>query len=135
MTLASRPQTHSVLVDTSAYCALTYTREGNHAAARVIADRLARERWRLLTTNFILAETHALILARLNRVVALHVLTQIDLSPTTIVRVSAADEMRARAIIEQYQDKDFSFTDATSFAVIERLGISSAFTFDRDFAQ
>ena len=135
MTPAPPPHPYYALVDSSAYFALAYSRESNHAAARAIADKLAHERWRLFTTNFILAETHALILTRLNRVVALRVLTQIEQSPTTVIRVSAADETRARAILAQYQDKDFSLTDATSFAVMERLGIRSAFSFDRNFAQ
>lgn len=123
------------LVDTSAYFALTYSRERTHAQALAIASRLQAERWRLFTTNFILAETHALLLTRLNRVVAARVLREIDNSPTTIVRVSAADEQRARQVIYQYQDKDFSLTDAASFAVMERLHIPHAFTFDRNFAQ
>jgi predicted nucleic acid-binding protein len=56
-------------------------------------------------------------------------------SPTTLVWVTPADVARARTIIYQYTDKDFSLTDATSFAVMERLGLRLAFTFDRDFAQ
>ncbi len=35
----------------------------------------------------------------------------------------------------QYDDKDFSLTDATSFAVMERIRVPYAFTFDRHFAQ
>jgi predicted nucleic acid-binding protein len=33
------------------------------------------------------------------------------------------------------EDKDYSYVDATSFAVMERLGIETAFTFDRHFEQ
>jgi uncharacterized protein len=56
-------------------------------------------------------------------------------SPTTLVWVMPADVQRAKAIIYQYDDKDFSLTDATSFAVMERLHVPAAFTFDRHFAQ
>jgi len=52
-----------------------------------------------------------------------------------VVRARAADEVRARHIIYQYDDKAFSMTDAISFAVMERLHITRAFTFDRHFAQ
>jgi uncharacterized protein len=52
-----------------------------------------------------------------------------------VIRARAADENRAKQILFQYDDKDFSFADAISFAVMERLQIRLAFTFDRDFAQ
>ena len=91
-------------------------------------------RSRLFTTNFVVAETHALVLIRRGRLVARRVLQEIDLGRITVVRVSAGDELRAREIIAQYDDKDFSLTDAASFAVMERLRISVAFTFDHHFA-
>lgn len=122
-------------VDTSAYYALTDSRDTFHQPALAIRDRLISERWRLFTTNCILAEAHALLLTRLGRTIALRVLYEIDRSTTTVLRVSPADEQRARGILTQYNDKDFSLTDATSFAVIERFGISYAFAFDRNFAQ
>jgi len=129
------PGSRHVLLDTSAIYALTDSRDTNHAAALAIRDRLITERWRLFTTNFIVAETHALLLARLGHIVALRVLQEIDRSTMTLVRVSLADERKAREILAQYDDKDFSLTDATSFAVIERLRITAAFTFDRDFSR
>jgi predicted nucleic acid-binding protein len=54
---------------------------------------------------------------------------------TTVVRVDVGDELRAREIVYGYTDKDFSPTDAIGFAVMERPGISQAFTLDRTFVQ
>lgn len=34
---------------------------------------------------------------------------------------------------EAAPDQDFSFTDCTSFALMERLGVAEAFAFDRHF--
>jgi uncharacterized protein len=52
-----------------------------------------------------------------------------------IVRVEAVVEESALALISRYRDKDFTLTDATSFVLMERLGIRHAFTFDDDFRQ
>jgi uncharacterized protein len=125
-----------VFVDTSAYFAVANRRDAHHAAASATLEQLVAERRHLVTTNFILAELHALLLTRIDRSVAARVLAEIDTSRvTTVVRISARDEQRARAIIARYTDKDFSLTDATSFAVMERLSISHAFTLDHNFAQ
>jgi predicted nucleic acid-binding protein len=51
------------------------------------------------------------------------------------VRHRYADEKSAKSIIEKYEGKDFSYTDATSFAMIKRLNIDRAFTFDHHFEQ
>jgi len=129
------PPPHRALIDTSAYYALTDRSENTHQAARAIQQRLIMERWRLFTTNFILAETHALLLNRLGYSLALRVLQAIDQSATTAVRVTAEDERRARSLIVRYDDKAFSLTDALSFIVMDRLQITHAFTFDRNFLQ
>ena len=54
---------------------------------------------------------------------------------TVVVRVSSRDEARAEEILFRYTDHDFSFTDALSFAVMERLHITYAFAFDKHFRQ
>jgi len=124
-----------VLVDSAAYYALTNQESLQHQRAVAVIAQLAAEFRHLFTTNFIVAETHSLLLNRLGRDLAALVLRQIDQSTTTIVRVSATDEGRAREIITLHDDKDYSLTDAMSFAVMERLRIGEAFTFDRLFAQ
>jgi predicted nucleic acid-binding protein len=91
--------TRQVFVDTSAYFALLDPRDARHAAAQPISSRLMRESWRLYTTNYVVAETHALILARRGRVVAAEFLREIDHSDGPSIRVSEADEERAREII------------------------------------
>src|SRR6266496_3077985 len=127
---AGRPgYSRRVFVDTSGYFAVANRRDSHHAAGTAMLNQLVAERRPFFTTNFILAETHALLLTKVNREVAARVLFEIDNSQiTTIVRVNASDEARAREIIRQYQDKNFSLTDATSFVVMERLGIIQAFT-------
>jgi predicted nucleic acid-binding protein len=55
--------------------------------------------------------------------------------PAEVIRISKTDEEKARRIIFGYRDKEFSYCDATSFALIERLRIRSAIAFDIHFTQ
>lgn len=123
------------LIDTSGYYAVANRHDEHHTDALSIQQRVIRERWRALTTNLILGETYTLLLSRLGRRRAYAALAVIRASAVIVTRVEPVDEERAWAIIEQYDDKSFSFVDATSFAVMERLGIAHAFSFDNDFRQ
>lgn len=135
ITFPLRPAARRVFVDTSAFFVLVGPTNQQHAIGQAIMERLTNERWRLFTTNYIVAETHALVLTRLGRDIAAQTLRFLDAGAATIVRAAPLDERRAREIIYQYQDKEFSLTDGISFAVMERLHLTYAFTFDRDFPQ
>jgi uncharacterized protein len=52
-----------------------------------------------------------------------------------VIRVLPEEEDRAREIVARHSDKDWSFCDAISFAVLDVRGIRRAFTFDGDFLQ
>ena len=132
---AHTPATRRVLIDSAAYLALVNPRDAHHAAARATWQRLTSERWTAVTTNFVVAEAHALLIARAGRHVAVEFLRHFDRGATGIVRATGDDENRARQIVFRYEDKDFSLTDAISFAVMERLHIGVAFTYDAHFAQ
>jgi predicted nucleic acid-binding protein len=53
----------------------------------------------------------------------------------SVERVSPEDEDTAAGIIYAQVDKRYSFTDATSFAVMQRLRLRAALHFDRHFTQ
>ena len=125
----------TVLIDTGAYFALFDLDDANHTQAVAVGDEIVSQGWRVLITNYILAETHALLLNRLSHPIATQFLRDMEQTTARVEWVTPADVQRARAIIYQYDDKRFSLTDATSFAVMERLRIVDAFTFDRNFTQ
>ncbi len=121
-----------ILVDTSAVFALVDSSDQWHSAAKAELDNLRKARSEPLLTNFIVAECHALLLARLGSQLARNWLTN---NAWRVQRITAEDEAKAISIISHYTDKTFSYTDATSFALMERLGIRKAFAFDSHFRQ
>lgn len=110
-------------------------RDEYHQRAQTIQTRSVAERWRYVSTNFIIAETHALALRRHDPLFALALTEDLLSAATAIVRINEEDERRALEILRRYNDKSFSYTDATSFAVMERLNIGRAFNFDRHIVQ
>jgi predicted nucleic acid-binding protein len=126
-------QRRRVLTDSSAYLALLDLNDDNHEAAIEILGWLAKQRYRQYTTTAMLYEAHALILSELGTRQANQFLQEILQSNTAIIRIRASDEERARAILYRYTDKTFSYNDALSFVVMERLSIDLSFTFDGDF--
>jgi predicted nucleic acid-binding protein len=121
-----------VFVDTGAIYAMLDRDDANHAAARRTFKTLKKRRLQPLLTNFVVAETHALLIARLDGAIARRWLLG---NVWPVERVTEDDESRARAIIARYTDKSFTYTDATSFAVMERRGLTTAFAFDAHFRQ
>ena len=130
--LSGRPR---IFVDTSGFFASLNERDANHEAARAITSRLVATQAELVTTNFTVAEAHALMMRRLGHRAGLLFLDSFAGGNTSVIRASINDESHAIDIIRRYTDKDFSLTDAISFAIMERLGITQAFSFDSDFAQ
>src|SRR6185503_3140006 len=101
-------------------------------AARAGLEQMKRRRLEPLLTNFLVAECHALTLARLGAGLARQWLIA---NQWPVERIGEDDETRARAIIGSFTDKHYSYTDATSFAVMERLKLRTAFAFDPHFSQ
>ncbi|MEZ8220125.1 putative nucleic acid-binding protein, contains PIN domain [Candidatus Fervidibacteria bacterium JGI MDM2 JNZ-1-D12] len=118
--------------DTGFFYALRAENDRWHDACKILFDQVVQRGYILVTTNFVVAETHALMTNRIGRHIALEWLESVE-DWVWVERATEADEIRAKEILRQYLDQDFTFTDAISFAVIERLGLRVALSVDRHF--
>ena len=124
--------THSVLWDSSAILALLDADDADHARAVEAARHIASERRPSFVTDYIEAETHALLLRKLGRGIAREWLLTGGL---TVVPAFPAEVQEAREILARHTDKDWTLCDAISFAVLDARRVTRAFTFDRHFRQ
>jgi predicted nucleic acid-binding protein len=88
----------------------------------------------LITTDFVVDETLTLIRFRLGLAAANAWWQQIDGSARLRwERVESDRFERARNLFFQYRDKDLSFTDCTSIAVMRELKLKAVITTDHHF--
>ena len=87
-----------------------------------------------IVTNCILSETYTLMFRKIGLDKAIKYVESLR-NTAEMERISEEDEKRRWQFILRYRDKDFSYVDATSLAVMERLGVSDAFSFDEDYEQ
>lgn len=101
----------------------------NDGIWRLVGSTEDREA-KLVLTNFVVAETYNLLAVRAYLAKAREWLLA---NTWPVERVSEKTKKEARRILEKY--KNFSYTDATSFALMARLSFDLAFTYDSHFAQ
>ena len=120
----------TVFVDTSAWFAAADADDASHArAVEVLTQEEA-----LLTSDHVLVESWTLIRYRLGKTAARRFWEGLRAGVAVIEPVATADLEVAWEIGESFRDQDFSIVDRTSFAVMERLGITEAASFDNHFA-
>jgi len=122
-------------LDTGAFLALADEDDRYHTAAKSTHTELLQSKAQLLTSNFVLSETYTLIRFRVGHQAAFEFMKRLDQTGIKALRVSEAIEQTAKAIFVRYDDKDFSFVDCTSFALIDHHRINHAFAFDAHFRQ
>ena len=124
----------TVFVDTGAWFALADKSDRQHKRAVDIYPELLKDSHHLTTTNLVVAETYVLIRLLMGHRPAIVFLKNISASPRVLKIYSDSTlEEAAESILGQYEDQDFSYTDAVSFAVMKGYGIKQAFTFDQHF--
>ena len=127
---------NAVFVDTGGWIACADRADPTHSACTAARDATLEAGRTLITTDFVVDETLTLIRFRLGLAAANTWWRQIDGSAR--LRWERVDNdcfERARNLFSQYRDKDLSFTDCTSIAVMRELRLTTVITTDRHFHQ
>jgi len=123
-----------VLVDTSAIVGLYLEADGWHAPARKVMAELQAKRRPLFFTTDIFDEAVTLMRRWGGYEVAIK--AGEALRESRVMHLVEVDE-RARdeawRLFKAHKSPDLSFSDCTSAAIMERLGIEEVFAFDSDF--
>jgi len=125
----------AVFVDTGAWVALRYRRDGLHARAAALLHLIRQEALELVTTDHVLAEAVTLLKARgaVDHALALGEAIQGG-RVGRFVEVAPRHRRRAWELFRRHRDLRAGYVDCTSFAVMEDLDLRTAFGFDRDFS-
>ena len=124
---------NKIFVDTGAWFALNNKNDVNYE--RVL--RFFQERRGdvfFVTSDYVIDEAITLTRARINHYAASQLARElISEKAAKVIYVAPEYLPRALEIFTEYSDQDFSFTDCTSFAIMESLKIFEALAFDSHF--
>jgi uncharacterized protein len=123
-----------VFVDTSGFYACLDGTDPFHAAALNAFTIAEADLWQLVTTNYVVHETCALVQRRLGWD-ALEAFLN-DLLPRCTIRwVDRELHLAGEARLRHVRERRFSLTDAVSLECMSQLGISEAIAQDEHFAR
>lgn len=127
-----------VFVDTWAWLALANRNDSNHKRAVKEYEEIRKEGYKLVTSDYVLDEVitalfrNVVFATAVQFIEALHSMIKNDL-----LELERIEEERFRIawqLRKKLQDKpNISFTDLTSFVLMQELKITKAFTGDADF--
>jgi len=122
-----------IFVDTSFFVAVGNSRDTHHAEAKQLLVRYGRSG--LVTSNLVRGESWTFINRRYGHQAAVGFLDRLDASNhLEILSVNQDVEDQALRWLRRHDEREYSFVDATSFALMRSLTIREALAFDGDFA-
>lgn len=126
----------ALFVDTAGWVMLVDAADAGHEAARACRDRWFDAGGLLVSTDYVMNETLTLLRSRLGLGAAERWWEQAEASARLRWEwIDPKRAERARHWFFRWRDKDFSYTDCTSFVVMKERRIRAALTSDRHFAQ
>ena len=122
-----------IFVDTSFWIAAATPTDARHGEAAALIRHHSDAAF--ATSGLVVGETWTFANRRQGHRKAVDLVDRILATPRLrIERISEADEREAWSWLRAPAEREYSFVDATSYALMRRLAIREALAFDGDFA-
>ena len=122
-----------MFVDTSFWVALRNRRDGRHEDAGALLSRYADRG--LVTSNHVRGETWTYLRRRAGHAAAVDFLDALEHSPRIqMIAVGHDHERTALRWLRRHDEREYSFVDATSFALMRALRLKEVLAFDGGFS-
>ena len=122
-----------IFVDTSFWVAVRLSRDEQHKVAIALLEGVSEQR--LVTSNHVRGETWTFLRRRDGHATAVAFVDMLArTSWVDVVSVSEDQEAQALRWLRRHDEREYSFVDATSFALMRSLKIRDSLAFDGDFA-
>ena len=123
-------------IDTSGFYSILVRRDHMHVHAAEFMAQAARDRHRLVTTDYVLDESVTLLKARGHARLIAPLFESIDASAAIRIEWTTPERFKeTRSFCLRHSDKAWSFTDCLSFVVMQAHGLPAALTSDVHFEQ
>lgn len=120
-----------VLVDSDAFVGFFLPDDALHEQCRAIFEELSERRARLVTTNYVIAETATMISRRSGQPLACNFVEYIYSATLPVVYITEALHRKTMELFLDQSNKNTSFFDCANVAIIRHLGIPKIFSFDQ----
>jgi predicted nucleic acid-binding protein len=123
-----------ILIDTSAFLAILNREDDNHSTAKGLWHELLHSESVLVSNNYILVESFALIQRRLG-MEAVRVFQEDILPLINIEWIDKETHKSGMSALLAASKRNLSLVDCVSFETMRTLGIKTIFAFDPHFAE
>jgi len=128
----------AMFVDTSGWGSLIDVSQPFHGVAARIYREKRQDSFRIVTSNYVIAELVALLQSplRIRRTKIINFIDGIKASPyVDVIHVDRRADDEAWSLLAKREDKSWSLVDCSSFILMGKQGISDALTNDHHFEQ
>ena len=128
-----------IFLDTSFLVAYYNSDDTNHEEARKLIMTMEGKQVRFLMSDYIFDETLTVLLVRAGKNKAIKVcnaiLRDIEIGNIRLIYINEEIFRKSVNIFINFIDKNWSFTDCTSYVLIEDMNIAKCISFDEHFYQ